>query len=191
MLTSVIRRCCCHLNAAKIKQFNKISSFTKVNPSYASLKTCQSFSILGKRSIQTSSTFMARQNCYKVLGISPDATQKEIREAYLELTQPLHPINNSKKSDEFERYRKAYNTLKVDSSRKEHDKEVLGRDFYDDVGSKSKVYPQKKDPEMSEKEDILEWAKEFRKNDEFKFDASMKFSLVLIGIFIYLLSQMV
>jgi len=189
MLTSVIRRCCC-LNATRVKQFKTMSLLNKKTSSYNRLKV-PTLNILEKRMLNTSNTLMIKENYYEVLGIRPNSTQKEIREAFLELTQPLHPINNSKKSDQYERYRKAYNTLKVESKRKEHDKDAFGADLYDDVGegARSKIYQKSKNSDYENPEKYADYSK--KNTDDFQFDGFVKFSLLLIAIFIYILSQLV
>jgi molecular chaperone DnaJ len=61
---------------------------------------------------------------YKVLGVSKDATQEEIKRAYRKLAQKLHPDTNPGDKDAEERFKdvsEAYSTLSDSEQRKEYD----------------------------------------------------------------------
>ncbi|KAL4237369.1 DnaJ molecular chaperone y domain [Mactra antiquata] len=74
--------------------------------------------------------FVRLQSHYAVLGLTDKATQKEIREAYIELSKKEHPDQNTadKKSHErFVKINEAYNVLSKESSRLEYDNLLKNR----------------------------------------------------------------
>lgn len=65
---------------------------------------------------------------YKVLGVTRDATQKEIRKAYLKLAKQHHPdhnAGNSASEEKFKEIHEAYQTLSDEGKRKAYDEELL------------------------------------------------------------------
>lgn len=68
--------------------------------------------------------FVRLKSLYTVLGVSPTASQKEIRDAYIKLSKENHPDQNrdDKKSHEkFVLIKEAYETLSKDISRRDYD----------------------------------------------------------------------
>ncbi|XP_052767557.1 uncharacterized protein LOC128208172 isoform X7 [Mya arenaria] len=69
------------------------------------------------------------QSHYTVLGISQNATQKQIREAYIELSKKHHPDQNkgvNSSSEKFQKINEAYSVLSKDISRRDYDRTLLG-----------------------------------------------------------------
>ncbi len=63
------------------------------------------------------------RSAYEVLGISPDANDDQIKDAYLRHAKALHPDHNKRPTaeKEFKEVGSAYNTLKDALARREHD----------------------------------------------------------------------
>ena len=65
---------------------------------------------------------------YQVLGVARDATQKEIRKAYLKLAKQHHPDHNagaSASEEKFKEIHEAYQTLSDEGKRKAYDEKLL------------------------------------------------------------------
>lgn len=60
-------------------------------------------------------------NHYEVLRISHNATQKEIRDAYIKLSKEMHPDSSKGNHAEFVKLSEAYNTLSKSESRHTYD----------------------------------------------------------------------
>ena len=93
-----------------------------------------------------------QQTHYDVLGVHPDATQAEIKSAYLKLSKELHPDKNLK-SDKFDReliheqyvkVNQAYSVLGKEKDRQHYDYQMrlkTNPDEYVEVKSKDKKGP--------------------------------------------------
>ncbi|EZA52846.1 hypothetical protein DMN91_012045 [Ooceraea biroi] len=67
-------------------------------------------------------TQRCQQNYYEILNVSPDASQKEIKQAFIRLSKQLHPDVCGKHSHvEFTKLNEAYSTLGKESTRREYD----------------------------------------------------------------------
>lgn len=67
---------------------------------------------------------------YQVLGLSPDATEQEIKKAYRRLAQTYHPDKNSGDKlceEKFKEIKEAYDTLKDPSKRNRYDRTFWGK----------------------------------------------------------------
>lgn len=74
---------------------------------------------------------MEEKDYYKILGISPDASEKVIKQAYHKLAREFHP-DKAANDEEFAKYEedftlvsKAYNTLKDKEKKAEYDQQLL------------------------------------------------------------------
>lgn len=62
-------------------------------------------------------------NLYKALGLTPQASEAEIKQKYYELAKQVHPDTGTITSEEFLKIQNAYEILKNPSSRLAYDKE--------------------------------------------------------------------
>jgi curved DNA-binding protein len=61
------------------------------------------------------------KDLYKILGVSPTASQAEIRDAYRQLAKQYHPDRNPEKGEHFKKISSAYEVLKDEEKRKKYD----------------------------------------------------------------------
>ena len=76
---------------------------------------------------------------YKVLGVVPTATDKEITRAYRKLAKEHHPDTNPGSEERFKEITEAYNVLSDDKQRKEYDdaRSMFGSGFRVPGGSRT------------------------------------------------------
>ncbi|XP_015112268.1 dnaJ homolog subfamily C member 4 [Diachasma alloeum] len=68
------------------------------------------------------------QNYYEILGVKNDASRKDIRAAFLNISKQVHPDTGNKTGHtEFIKLTEAYNVLSKDSTRKEYDAKLSAR----------------------------------------------------------------
>lgn len=79
-----------------------------------------------------------QQDLYEVLGLTNDATEKEIKEAYTKLAMKLHPDKNPRKDahEQFDLVTKAYRTLSNPEKKRKYD--LAGQDGVEDIGEKKR-----------------------------------------------------
>ena len=66
----------------------------------------------------------AKKDYYKILGVSPDANQKEIKKSYYQLAKKYHPDTNkgdNKAQKKFQEVSEAYECLSDETKRKQYD----------------------------------------------------------------------
>ncbi|XP_043256842.1 dnaJ homolog subfamily C member 4-like isoform X2 [Colletes gigas] len=81
-----------------------------------------------------SSSRRPKYSHYEILRVSPNATQKEIKDAYIKLSKEMHPDAGNKGShDDFVKVNEAYTTLSKKDKRQEYDKSLHYNDIvYDE-----------------------------------------------------------
>ena len=62
------------------------------------------------------------ENYYDILGVKKDASQAEIKKAYLKLANKYHPDKNPDGSDQFKKVAEAYSVLSNEQKRKDYDR---------------------------------------------------------------------
>ena len=90
--------------------------------------------------ILTTLSSTAGEDFYKLLGVSKNADNREIRKAFKKLALKYHPDKNSEDDahEKFLKINKAYETLKDEETRKKYD--LFGEDGLDGSNSKPKVF---------------------------------------------------
>jgi len=76
------------------------------------------------RFLRTSAAFLSPKDYYEVLGVSKDASPKEVKKAYYELAKKYHPDSNKgdKETQQiFQEVSEAYECLSDDNKRKQYD----------------------------------------------------------------------
>lgn len=58
-----------------------------------------------QRHVSTSAAALAKQNLYSVLGLTPKATQSDIKKAYYKLSMQHHPDKNKGSAEAVEKFR--------------------------------------------------------------------------------------
>lgn len=74
-------------------------------------------------------------NYYEILGVLQNATQEEIKKAYLTLAKKCHPDHhpgNKAAEEQFKKIAEAYSVLKNEDSRKQYDKKLSGQYMTDE-----------------------------------------------------------
>lgn len=101
----------CHRVQLKCLQTNVVTVTKKTSTSFIS-----------KRNINTSAILKMSTNYYDVLGISKNASQKQIKDAYYKLAMKHHPDKNQGNlTQKFREIKEAYDVLSNDSSRMKYD----------------------------------------------------------------------
>lgn len=110
------------INASKysvIRSYGYLSNFTPMKEKFNN--DLLNFS----RKIHTTSiNFQVTKNYYEVLGVSRNASQKDIKKAYYELAKKYHPDTNKSDKDasrKFQEVSEAYEVLSDDAKRKQFD----------------------------------------------------------------------
>lgn len=77
---------------------------------------------ISKRHLHCTSTLQMSKNHYDVLGISRNANQKQIKDAYYKLAMKYHPDKNQGKlTQQFREIKEAYDVLNNEASRMQYD----------------------------------------------------------------------
>lgn len=76
--------------------------------------------------------YCGKENCYEVLGVTPDATEAQIKKVYRKLARDLHPDRNKGEDakEKFQRVAAAYEALRDEESRKDYDYLLAHPDEY-------------------------------------------------------------
>lgn len=79
----------------------------------------------------TSSSLYRKKDYYEILGVSRNASQKDIRKAYYELAKKYHPDTNKEPGarEKFDEVSQAYEVLSNDTKRKQYDQWGTATDF--------------------------------------------------------------
>jgi len=83
-----------------------------------------------RRSLHLSVIHLAQQSYYDDLGVHPQSTSKEIKNAFYQLSKEFHPdrnVENPNALKKFQAISEAYDTLSNPKKRTQYDKGVLGR----------------------------------------------------------------
>lgn len=84
-----------------------------------------------RRSLQLSIINLAQQSYYDDLGVHPQSSTKEIKNAFYKLSMEYHPdknVDNPSALKKFQAISEAYDTLSNPKKRTQYDKGVLGRE---------------------------------------------------------------
>ena len=82
----------------------------------------------GKDFLHIANDIRKQEVDYQLLGIEKEASQAQIKTAYLNLAKVHHPDVNPSSAELFSRINEAYETLKNEKSRALYDKTGLGHD---------------------------------------------------------------
>lgn len=105
----------------------------------------RSLTVLEKRHLSLSAVrWAAKKNLYAVLGLTPKATQSDIKKAYYKLSMQHHPDKNKGSSDAVQKFREiteAYEVLGSYKTRKRYDQGMVQKTFTNDYSAPSSVEP--------------------------------------------------
>ena len=82
------------------------------------------------RALHLSGLHLAQQSYYEDLGIHPQSSSKEIKDAFYKMSKEFHPDRNVDNPDALKKFQsisEAYDTLSTPVKRTKYDKGVLGR----------------------------------------------------------------
>lgn len=82
------------------------------------------------RAFNLSSIHLSNQSYYEDLGVHPQSSSKEVKDAFYKLSKEFHPdrnVDNPSALKKFQNISEAYDTLSNPSKRTKYDKGVLGR----------------------------------------------------------------
>jgi curved DNA-binding protein len=76
---------------------------------------------------------------YKIMGVTPNASEQEIKTAYRRLARKYHPdiSKESNAEEQFKEMGEAYETLRDPKKRAEYDQSIKNREFYEQAQSNS------------------------------------------------------
>ena len=92
---------------------------------------------------RTNQEFDRTRNYYEVLGISPDATPREIRDAYIRLAKQVHPDHNNQNDRLMIELNAIYEVLSNEAKRRTYDERFVQEKVHD--------FTESRKPETSEK----------------------------------------
>ncbi|KAG8186919.1 hypothetical protein JTE90_000392 [Oedothorax gibbosus] len=112
---------------SQFRTYSKLSKLNRLQKSLCSKSTSSHGSHIycSVKLFHTSNTHFARSrtDLYKVLGVSPNASQNEIKKAYYQLAKKYHPDTNKDESaaKKFQEVSAAYEVLGDETKRKDYD----------------------------------------------------------------------
>lgn len=106
------------LTKNKLLSYNKTNKFLRLSLLQSSKKT----NLLIKQQKRFMMDFDPKKDYYKMLGVSGDASEKEIKSAYYKLAKKYHPdLNGGKQINEFKEMTNAYDILSDSGKKQEYD----------------------------------------------------------------------
>ena len=92
---------------------------------------------------RTNREFDRTRNYYEVLGISPDATPREIRDAYIHLAKQVHPDHNNQNDRLMIELNVIYEVLSNEAKRRIYDERFVQDKVHDFTESRKPETPEK------------------------------------------------
>jgi curved DNA-binding protein CbpA len=94
--------------------------------------------LLIKTQLRRLMDFDPKKDYYKILGVSSDASEKEVKSAYYKMAKMHHPdLNGGKQSNEFKEMTNAYDILSDASKKKDYDILFKGQSMHNPFNNKS------------------------------------------------------
>jgi len=142
--------------------------------------------IIGSRRFHLSRTILVSRSHYETLGVSPAATQQEVKDAFHRLSKKLHPDKNLSSPDAVEKYKKvsaAYDILRNPNKRRTYDAELrAGSHWREDSGSRQQKESESKSENTGESDSNGNGGQERRESTTFNFTIGGKdHSVTIIG----------
>ena len=116
-------------------------------------------------------------NYYEILGISPDATPRQIRDAYIKLAKRVHPDHNNQNDRRMIELNNIYEVLSNNAKRRVYDERFIKDKVYDFT-----VPKQEENPDIREEQPLA---------SENKFNPLKILRLCLTGFLICLVVYLV